>query len=78
MAPTRTIDRRRHGFVPRVARLTFPARRAADDFLAGFPCSLIGHNWVEIPRSHRRKSGSDGARIRFACSRCSQEADFTV
>ena len=78
MTPTRTIDRRRHGFVPRVARLTFPARRAADDFLAGFPCTLIGHRWVEIPQARRRKVYIDSARIRFECSRCHRNADFTV
>ena len=78
MAPTRTFDRRRRGFVPRVARLTFPARRAADDFVVGFPCTLIGHRWVEIPQSRRRKIFRDSYKIRFACSRCHKVADFTV
>jgi len=61
-----------------VARLTFPARRAAGEFVAGFPCSFIGHKWVEIPKSRRRKQPGDPSRIRFACSRCSMPADFTV
>ena len=75
MPPIHTFERRRHGFVPRVARLTFPVRRAADDFVAGFPCSFIGHRWVEVPR----RRGQPGPRIiRFACGRCSQPADFTV
>jgi hypothetical protein len=78
MAPTRTFERRRRGIVPRVARLTFPARRAADDFLSGFPCTLIGHKWVEIPQSRRRKIYIDFNKIRFACSRCRKVADFTV
>jgi hypothetical protein len=77
MPPTHTYERRRRGFVPRVARLTFPARRATGDFLSGFPCTLIGHKWVEIPRSRHRTPG-EVRRIRFACSRCSLPADFTV
>ena len=77
MPPTHTFERRRRGFGPRVARLTFPARRAAGDFMAGFPCNFIGHKWVEVPR--RRRQPGDGPRvIRFACSRCSMPADFTV
>jgi hypothetical protein len=78
MPPTHTYERRRRGFGPRVARLTFPARRAAGEFADGFPCNLLGHKWVEIPRSVRRTQPGDPARIRFACSRCSLPADFTV
>lgn len=77
-APHTGRDRRRHGFVPRVARITWPARNAADEFLGAFPCNLIGHRWVEIPQSLRRSARSDGWRLRFACSRCSQQGGFTV
>jgi len=72
------VDRRRKGFGPGVARLTYPARNAFDDLLQGFPCNLIGHSWVEVPQTLRRSARNQSAeRMRFQCRRCSVLGGFS-
>lgn len=63
-------ERRRRDLPGRVARAAFPVRHSVGAFIEGFPCNVIGHHWVEIPRSLRRSTVSDGHRMRFKCSRC--------
>ena len=70
-------ERRRTDVKGRVARMTFPAREALTDFIGDFPCNLIGHHWVEIPRVLRVSRHSDGARMRFKCSRCYLTGGFS-
>jgi hypothetical protein len=67
-------DRRRHDLAGRVARATFPVRHAVDGMIDGFPCNVIGHHWVEIPRLPRRGRPD---RMHFRCSRCLVTATFT-
>lgn len=38
------------------------------------PCRLLGHRWVEVPRSFR---GRKGEKMRFQCSRCNMMGGFT-
>jgi hypothetical protein len=76
--PIPAYDRRRRGVVPRLARLTYPARRATGDFFSGFPCTLIGHYWIEIPQKRRRTPRGELYPIRFHCKRCAVMADFTA
>lgn len=71
-----TPDRRRHGLGPLLARATFPARQAADEFLGGLPCSAVGHKWTEIPPSLRSKSERAAGKIPFVCRRCSIRSGF--
>ena len=70
-------ERRRRDLSGRFGRATFPARQAAQDFLEGFPCNLIGHRWVEVPEALRRSVRNDGKRLRFKCSRCYMTAGFS-
>jgi hypothetical protein len=63
-------ERRRRDLAGRVARATFPVRYSVGAFIEGFPCNVIGHHWVEIPRLRRRSKENDGRRMRFECSRC--------
>jgi hypothetical protein len=67
-------ERRRRDLPGRVARATWPARQAIGSFVEGFPCNVIGHRWVEIPRSLRRSKFDGGKRMRFKCSRCGMSA----
>jgi hypothetical protein len=68
------VERRRRDLPGRVARATWPARRALGDFVEGLPCTVIGHKWVEIPKAQRR-AYSDPNRLRFRCSRCRMLTD---
>lgn len=70
-------DRRRHDLAGRVARATYPDREAAAGAMESLPCRLLGHRWVEVPESLRRSARSDGAKMRFRCSRCSLVAGFS-
>lgn len=63
-------DRRRRDVSGRLARATWPARRTFRGIVENFPCNVIGHRWVEIPRALRRTNRNDGRRMRFKCSRC--------
>jgi hypothetical protein len=64
-------ERRRRDLPGRFARATWPARHAIGSFVEGLPCNVIGHRWVEIPKSLRRSMfNDDGKRLRFKCSRC--------
>ena len=72
-----TLDRRRKGFRPRLARLAFPAVRAFDDALAGFPCNLLGHDMRELPYSQRSANARRKDLLEFACRRCAARAGFT-
>jgi hypothetical protein len=67
-------ERRRRDLPGRLARATWPARRALGTFVEGLPCNVIGHKWVEIPKSLRLTKYSDGRRMRFKCSRCNMIA----
>ena len=71
-----TAERRRRDLRGRLARVSYPLREAADDFIEGFPCNVIGHNWVEVPEILRRSARSDGKKMRFKCSRCYMTAGF--
>ena len=70
-------ERRRRDLTGRVARATFPVRFSAGELIHGFPCNVIGHHWVEIPRLLRRSRVNDDRKMRFKCSRCSLTAGFT-
>jgi hypothetical protein len=63
------VERRGQDLPGRLARATYPARRAIGEFVQGLPCNVIGHKWVEIPKAERRAYG-DPRRMRFRCSRC--------
>jgi hypothetical protein len=63
-------ERRRRDLPGRVARATWPVRRRLGTIVGNFPCNVIGHKWVEIPRALRRIKFSDSRRMRFRCSRC--------
>jgi hypothetical protein len=67
-------ERRRRDLRGRVARATYPVRYAVGGFIAGLPCNVIGHRWIEVrdPRARR-----EGKKMRFKCSRCSMTAGFT-
>jgi hypothetical protein len=79
----RSRERRRTDRTGRVLRasgagLAIRATRETFDALAdGFPCSLIGHRWVEIPPSLRSTKSRATGRVDFGCARCSQRAGFT-
>jgi hypothetical protein len=64
------IERRRRDLPGRLARATWPARRVLSGAVQNFPCNVIGHRWVEIPRAQRRTKHDDGRRMRFKCARC--------
>jgi hypothetical protein len=56
-------------------------RRALGELIDFFPCSVIGHHWVER-RQRGRPAASDvgalpGRRMAFHCSRCRTPAPFT-
>ena len=63
-------ERRRRDLVGQVARATYPVRQSVGEFIEGFPCNVIGHYWVEIPRPLRRSKANEAHRMRFRCSRC--------
>ena len=63
-------ERRRRDLPGRLARATWPARKAVGGFVEGLPCNVIGHKWVEIPKAQRLAMFSDGKRLRFKCTRC--------
>jgi hypothetical protein len=67
-------ERRRRDLHGRVARATYPARHAVGEFVDGFPCTFIGHRWVEVPDAMRRR---EGRRMLFRCRRCFMTATFT-
>ena len=67
-------ERRRRDLPGRLARATWPARQALGSFVEGLPCNVIGHKWVEIPKSLRRRKDDDGKRLRFKCSHCGMVA----
>jgi hypothetical protein len=67
-------ERRRRDLRGRVARATYPARHAVGEFIEGFPCSFIGHRWVEVPDPMRRR---EGRKMQFKCKRCYVSAWFT-
>jgi hypothetical protein len=64
------VERRRQDLPGRLARATWPTRHALGEFVDGLPCTVIGHKWVEIPRSQRRAMYADPDPLRFRCSRC--------
>ena len=70
-------ERRRRNLAGRLARVTYPVRCATAGAIEGFPCNVIGHHWVEVPRILRRSARSSGERMRFRCSRCSQVGGFS-
>jgi hypothetical protein len=70
-------DRRRHDLAGRVARATYPIRFVANSWIGDFPCNIIGHHWVEIPKTFRISATSDGSKMRFKCSRCYLIAGFS-
>src|SRR5262245_59385078 len=76
MSTTPIVERRRRDLLSRVARATYPSRMAFDGFIAGFPCNVAGHKWVEVPETLRRSGRSDGRRIRFSCHRCGMVGGF--
>lgn len=70
-------ERRDRTLGGRVARATFPARQAADEWLSGFPCNVISHRWVEIPPSLRSPRARAAGVVQFSCARCGERAGFT-
>jgi hypothetical protein len=74
-------ERRRRDLRGRVARATFPVRRALGEIIDYFPCSVIGHQWVERKQRGRSALSDVGAlpgrKIAFHCSRCRTPAPFT-
>jgi hypothetical protein len=70
-------ERRRRHLAGRVARVTFPVRHSVGEFIEGFPCNVIGHHWVEIPRTQRRRRLDGDRKMHFKCSRCFLEGRFT-
>jgi len=70
-------ERRRHDLAGRVTRATFPVRHSVGEFVASFPCNVVGHHWVEMPRPLWRSRGNEGRKMHFKCSRCLQQAEFT-
>ncbi len=76
MSTTPTVERRHRDPLSRVARATYPARRAFDGAVSGFPCNVIGHKWVEVPETLRRSARNDGSRLRFRCHRCGMVGGF--
>lgn len=69
-------ERRRQDLAGRVTRATFPVRHSVGELVGGFPCSVIGHRWVEMPRPPWR-SKKDDHRMHFRCSRCRLMGEFT-
>ena len=67
-------ERRRRDLRGRVARVTYPARYAIEEFVGGLPCNVIGHRWVEVPDPVRRQAGR---KMRFECTRCYMTGGFT-
>ena len=73
------IDRRRPGLGARIERVKYAVMVAVDAFMDGFPCNVINHNWVEIPRARSFYGKDWNTRpIHFKCSRCSMMAGFTT
>jgi hypothetical protein len=70
-------ERRRRDLAGRITRATFPVRQSIGALVAGFPCNVIGHHWVEIPRARWRSSTSGDRRMHFRCSRCQRTGEFT-
>jgi len=70
-------ERRRHNLAGRVTRASFPVRHSVGEFIAGFPCNVIGHHWVEIPRPLWRSRVDHRRRMHFKCSRCLLNGQFT-
>ena len=81
MTTSHVPERRRRDVVGRIARATFPARfvlrESVSDFIAGFPCNVIGHRWLEVPSSHLSARARTAHRMRFKCSRCFLTAGFS-
>jgi len=63
-------ERRKRDVRNRLRRATWTARENLGDFIEGFPCNLIGHNWVEVPQLLRVSATSDGKKMIIKCSRC--------
>lgn len=66
-------ERRRTDLVGRIARATYPQRKAALEWFVALPCTLLGHKWHEVPRSLR----GNQERMRFQCKRCSLMGGFS-
>jgi hypothetical protein len=47
------------------------------EFLAGFPCNVLDHHWVEKPPSQTSRQGRAEGRMEFKCSRCPVVAGFS-